>query len=399
MLASESAGDRSAAHRTLWLCFLICLCEGIDLQAAGVAAGGIRAQFHADAAHFGYFFSASTAGLFVGALFGGRLSDRIGRRSVLLASVCAFGLFSLLTLLAWDIGSLTWARLLTGLGLGGALPNVIALGSENARDSRRSANVTMIYAGMPLGGAIASAITLISAAEHWHWVFVVGGVAPLVLAPILAALLPESRAYQQARAAGAGRISEVLAGGRAARTLLLWITFLLGLLTLYLLLNWLPTLMMSSGLTKAQASLGQIAFNIGGAVAAIYVGVQLETQLRRVSVLTVFLSLPCLLGLLALAPGHVTTTVLLVFLLGASVVSAQGILYAFAPLCYPTAIRGTGVGFAVSMGRVGSIIGPLLGSVLVSSGRSPSQVLAGLLPLALVGSECAILLTWCTPRS
>jgi len=120
MSRSEAISEHSAAHRTLWLCFLICLCEGIDLQAAGVAAGGIHAEFHADAAYFGYFFSASTLGLFVGALFGGRLSDRIGRRSVLLASVCAFGLFSLLTPLAWDLGSLTWARLFTGLGLGGA---------------------------------------------------------------------------------------------------------------------------------------------------------------------------------------------------------------------------------------------------------------------------------------
>jgi MFS transporter, AAHS family, 3-hydroxyphenylpropionic acid transporter len=399
MPPSEGLGERSTARRTLWLCFLICLCEGIDLQAAGVAAGGIRAQFHADAAHFGYFFSASTFGLFVGALVGGRLSDRVGRRSVLLASVCAFGLFSLLTPFAWDIGSLSWARLLTGLGLGGALPNVIALSSENAPASQRSASVTMIYAGMPLGGALASLIMLVSAAEHWRWVFIVGGVVPLAIAPVLGLLLPESRAFQQHRAAGAGRIFDVFADGRAARTLLLWITFLLALLALYLLLNWLPTLMIDSGLTKAQAALAQIAFNIGGALAAIYVGLHLETNLRRIGVLVVFLALPCLLGLLALAPGTVTTTLLLVFLLGASVLAAQAILYAYAPLCYPTAIRGTGVGFAVSMGRIGSIIGPLLGSVLVGSGRTPSQVLTGLLPLVLVGSACAIRLTWRAPRA
>lgn len=144
------------------LCFLAALCEGIDLQAAGVAAAGIRQQFHPDGRWLAYFFSASTLGLFCGAIIGGRVADRLGRKPVLVTSIAVFGLFSILTGLAWDVDSLTLARLLTGLGLGGALPNLLAIGSEDAPVNRRSAYVTMIYAGTPLGGALASLVSLLT---------------------------------------------------------------------------------------------------------------------------------------------------------------------------------------------------------------------------------------------
>src|ERR1700676_300476 len=108
-------------------CLCAALCEGMDLQAAGVAAAVIGAEFKPTPDQFGTFFSASTFGLFFGALLGGRLADSIGRKKVLVAAVGAFGFFSLLTASAWNMQSLMWMRLLTGLGLGGALPMLIAL--------------------------------------------------------------------------------------------------------------------------------------------------------------------------------------------------------------------------------------------------------------------------------
>jgi AAHS family 3-hydroxyphenylpropionic acid transporter len=188
-----------------------------------------------------------------------------------------------------------------------------------------------------------------------------------------------------------------LENGRLPRTLLLWVSFFMALLTLYLLLNWLPKLLGGSGLDKSEVALGMIGFNLGGGLTAIFIGTHLESRQRHWGVLTVFVGIPLLLLWLASGPGSVPLFLGAVFGLGAAVVGAQAILYAFAPLCYPTRARGTGVGFAVAMGRIGSIVGPLLGGVLVGSGRSSSQVLAGLLPVVIVGSLCSIVLAWRQP--
>jgi len=226
---------------------------------------------------------------------------------------------------------------------------------------------------------------------------------PLLVAPAIKLWLPESLAFSRLKALASqspiarGGLFAFIEEGRLGRTLLLWVSFFLALLTLYLLLNWLPTLLAGSGLSRSAVAIGMIGFNLGGGVAALYVGLHLETQLRHWGVLLVFVGLPLLLLWLASAPQGVSLILAVVFGLGAAVVAAQAILYAFAPLCYPTRARGTGVGFAVAMGRIGSIVGPLLGGQLVKAGGSNSQVLSGLLPIVIVGSVCAIVLAWRRP--
>ncbi len=400
-----------AAHSaaTIICCVLAAFCEGMDLQAAGVAAGGIVPELRPDAQQLGTFFSASTLGLFFGALAGGRWSDLIGRRRVLIASIALFGSFSLLTPLAWDIRSLSWARLLTGLGLGGALPNLVALVNECSAANRRSANVALVYAGMPFGGALASLISMSIASSHWRWIFIAGGVAPLLIVPIMLSVLRESPAFERARSlvsapgiAGGGPIATpragsfkaVLSGGRAVSTLLLWSSFFLSLVMIYLLLSWLPTLLAGNGLTKAQAAGAQIAFNVGGGLAALLVGRLLEGRLRRATVLTIFIAVPVTLLLLSRAPAQLLWVVLIVAALGCSVLAAPAFLYAVAPACYPTSIRGAGVGMAVAIGRIGSIVGPKLGGTLKAAGHSSSQLLTDLLPIAVLGSVTGIVLAW-----
>jgi MFS transporter, AAHS family, 3-hydroxyphenylpropionic acid transporter len=269
---------------TIGLCFLAALCEGIDLQAAGVAAAGIGAEFKPGPDQFGTFFSASTFGLFLGAIVGGRLADSIGRKWVLVVSIGLFGLFSLLTSVAPDINSLIWARALTGLGLGGALPMLLALVTESSRTEHQSARVAAVYAAMPLGGAGASLIIMLTATSHWRGIFVVGGVLPLLLAPLMAAMLPESaaflRASQEAATLREGSFGALLAKGRARRTLLLWASFLLELLLLYLLLNWLPLLLMSGGISNVEGAGAQIGFNLGGVFSAVLIGYLLGGRLR-----------------------------------------------------------------------------------------------------------------------
>ena len=393
---------------TIILCVLVALCEGIDLQAAGVAAPGIAAEFKPAADQFGTFFSASTLGLFIGALLGGRLADSIGRKKVLVSSVALFGLFSLLTSLASSIAALTAARLLTGFGLGGALPMLLALVSETAGPNRQSASVAMVYAGTPFGGAVASLISMVLTSSQWRWVFVIGGIAPLLLTPFMIVGLRESAAFQRVASAvdmaelkampKRGSFAAIFADGRALRTILLWVSFFLGLLLLYLLLNWLPTLLVSGGLTRVQAVSAQIGFNVGGAFAALLIGYVMEGRLRNFGVILTFVTLPVLVVALAKVPSEVSVITLTVFLLGCSIVAAQAFLYAMAPLPYPTTIRGVGVGVAVAMGRIGSIVGPKLGGALKAAGHGPSQLLMDLVPVAVAASCAALLLAWVTRR-
>jgi AAHS family 3-hydroxyphenylpropionic acid transporter len=175
---------------------------------------------------------------------------------------------------------------------------------------------------------------------------------------------------------------------------LLWISSFLALLLLYLLLNWLPTLLVTDGLSHAQASAAQFGFNLCGAIAAVSMGYTLAGRRRAPAVILTFVALPILLAALARAPANVAMIMVLVSCLGCSVIAAQAFLYATAPVIYPTSIRGVGVGLSVAMGRVGSIVGPKLGGYLKSAGHGPSQLLTDLLPLVVLGSVCALLLAW-----
>jgi MFS transporter, AAHS family, 3-hydroxyphenylpropionic acid transporter len=376
----------------------VALCEGIDLQAAGVAAAGIGAEFKPSPDQFGTFFSASTFGLFLGAIIGGRLADSIGRKKVLVVSIGLFGLFSLLTSLAMDVHTLILARALTGLGLGGALPMLLALVTESTASEHESASVAMVYAAMPLGGAAASLLIMLIATSHWRTIFIVGGVLPLLLVPLLAILLPESAAFQRARQAPVrlreNSFTALFADGRARRTLLLWASFLLELLLLYLLLNWLPSLLMSDGISSVQAAGAQIGFNLGGVLSAVLVGYLLGGRLRNLTIAAVFVALPILIVVLAKSPPQFTVIASVVFFLGCAVLAAQAFLYTMAPINYPTRIRGMGVGAAVAFGRIGAIVGPKLGGMLKGAAHGPSQLLMDLLPVVIAGSLCALWLAW-----
>jgi MFS transporter, AAHS family, 3-hydroxyphenylpropionic acid transporter len=392
---------------TLILCLLAALCEGIDLQAAGLAAIGIAPALQPSPAQLGLFFSSGTLGLFVGALAGGRLADSIGRRRVLIASVFLFGMFSLLTPLAADMSSLSALRVLTGLGLGGAFPNLIALVAESSEERRRSANVADVYSAAPAGAVLVSLLSLAAGPTHWQWIFIFGGILPLALVPLMIAMLPESPEFVRMRESSRnGTAAQALQPGsflalftdqRALRTVLLWLSFLFGLLTLFLLLNWLPTLLSAAGFSSAQVAGVQIGFNLGGALAAVLAGRLFESKARRATILTIFIALPTFLYLLAAAPADFLTLVVVVVLLGCSLVAAQAFFYTVAPALYPTRVRGMGVGAAVAIGRLGSIIGPWLGGMLIASGRNSSQLLSALLPIALLGSATAILLAFKIP--
>jgi AAHS family 3-hydroxyphenylpropionic acid transporter len=373
-------------------CFVAAMCEGMDVQAAGVAAGGIKLDLKPTPGQLGLFFAAANLGLLVGAVFGGRLSDRIGRKWVLVASIGVFGVCSILTALAWDMTSLTAARLLTGLGLGGAMPNLIAMVADASHVRVRNAVIALTYVGMPLGGAVASAVVLGLPPGHWRWLFLIGGGAPLVIAPLMALVLPGGRpATGQAAQAEPGRIADLFADGRLSRTLVLWLGFFVATLTLHLLLSWLPLLLQGRGLSKGDAALAQFAFNAGGAVAALVAGLGLDSRWRPLSVAFSVVAIPAALLLVANAPAEAAGMAAFALLLGGGILAAQVILYSVAGGLYAPNLRGTGIGSAIGVGRLGSLAGPTLAAMLLSAGQTSTQVLTSLLPVVLA---CGLATAW-----
>jgi AAHS family 3-hydroxyphenylpropionic acid transporter len=304
-------------------------------------------------------------------------------------------------------------RFFTGFGLGAALPNLVALVSENSPASWKGRAVAIMYTGFPLGGALASAImasvavkdsaanALITGiglhAGDWRAIFYLGGLAPLVAVPLTGLVLPDSQEFSapqaQALAKPTSWAKAVFGEGRAFDSMLLWVSFFTTLLVLYLLLNWLPALLNSRGFDRGQAFLVQLAFNGGGIPGSILAGVLMDSSMRRAAVPLVYSGVVIFLVLIALMPGNIAIALTYGAILGAFVMGTQALLYGMAPVSYHAAIRGTGVGAAVCIGRLGSVVGPLFAAGLVGAGHSAAQVLMAIVPLALIGGVTAVLLS------
>lgn len=375
---------------TIALCFIVALIEGFDLQSAGTAAAGLRQSFALDPKMLGWVFSASIVGLLPGAFFGGWLADRIGRKKVLIAAVILFGVFSLWTAYVETYSHLLLARLMTGLGLGAALPNLIALCAEAVGEQRRSTAISIMYSGVPLGGALAAVVAMF-AHDHWQMTFIIGGLAPLAAVPLMIALLPESRAFEQTGTVlQRPSTSTALFGeGRAGATLLLWLAYFFTLTVMYMLLNWLPSLLIGQGFSKPDAGLVQMLFNIGGAIGSLLGGVLLDRGNPQRVTLCIYAGLLASLAGLGLSAG-VTAMAIAGFAAGLFVLAAQLVLYALAPPLYPTAVRATGVGAAVAIGRLGSVSGPLAAGQILAAGAGTAGVLLAASPGLVVAALAAV---------
>jgi MFS transporter, AAHS family, 3-hydroxyphenylpropionic acid transporter len=380
------------SRRALLLCFAVAIIEGFDLQAAGVAAPLLGPAMRLTAAQIGLFFAAATFGLIGGALVGGRIADLYGRRAGLIAALVTFGLFSVATGYARDYEALFAMRLLTGVGLGAALPNLVSIAAEAAPPQRTSHWVATMFAGMPTGGALAALLSTLGLHGGWSTIFIVGGILPIVVVPLLAFYLPE---LKPAPATLTDRPSESATAalfnpGRRGTTIALWSGFFCALLVLYLLLNWLPSLLVARGLGREQAGSVQIMFNGAGALSSIAVGRAMDGAYRTRITVATFAALILALVALAIVPATFTLVLAAGAVVGAALMPVQAILYGLAPSYYPPIIRGTGVGAAVAAGRLGSVAGPLLAGALIAGGRSGGVVLAGVIPIAAVAGAATI---------
>ena len=366
--------------RTIGLCFLVALMEGLDLQAAGIAAQGMAAAFELDKLHMSWVFSAGIFGLFPGAFAGGWLADRIGRKRVLMASVGLFGVFSLATALAWDINSLLVARCLTGVGLGAALPNLIALTSEVAGPRLRGTAVSLMYCGVPLGAALAALIGIADLAGGWQVVFYVGGVVPLLIVPLLGLYLPESQQFRNVQGeAPIGVVRGLFREGAALPTTLIWVSYFFTLMVVYILINWLPSLVIGQGFTGRQASWVMLALQIGAAAGTLFLGWVMDRlpawALSALIYVGILVSLTAL-GLASHLPGMLAAG----FIAGFFATGGQCVLYALAPHFYRPSIRATGVGSAVAIGRLGAMSGPLVAGKMLALGTGTAGVMLASAP-------------------
>lgn len=381
------------AKLTLLLCFAIAIFEGFDLQSMGVAAPRMRAEFMLDNAHMAWAFSAAIIGTLPGAIIGGRLSDIIGRKKVLIFSILLFGVMSLVTAFAANYELLLVIRFLTGLGMGGALPMMITLASEAVSSDRKGTAVSIMYSGIPCGGLLTSVVAMLLAGDaEWRHIFYVGGIAPILLIPLLMKFLTESTDYLDRKTQSATPFFEVLfAKERRMSTIQIWISFFCTLVVLYFLLNWLPLLMGAQGLTKLQANYVQMGYNVGGIFGSILMGMMLDKM--RMSFVIKFIYLGILVSLCCLSFSP-TVAVLALSAVGCGlfIVGGQSALYGLAAIYYPAEMRGTGVGAAVAVGRIGSFAGPLLAGFLLSLGQSATIVIGSSIPVILIAAISALML-------
>ena len=403
MTARIAIPARPGAGLTVALCCLAALAEGFDIQSMGVAAPTLAPALRLTRDQLGPVFSASTLGLLVGAIVLGRLADRVGRRWTLIASLAIYGVFSLATAWAWDFTSLAVIRVLAGVGLGGAMPNMIALAAEAVAEARRARFVAVMAATMPFGGVVAS---LAAASLDWRSIFVVGGLWPLAVAVLMLVLLPESHRFVAARqaqaegAASAPSYAHVLfGGGRAAATLSLWIAAFAMLLQLYLILNWLPTLMGAKGVSKPDAAWVQVLFNLGGGLGGLAIAALFSGARRAATFAVWFVGMAVGVVLLSQAQPTLMVSGLAGLAAGLFIPSAPTAIYALAPDYYGVAMRGTGVGAVIGMGRLGAIAGPILAAALLASGQGVAGVLLGLLPFVALAAAATFAALWRRPAS
>ena len=436
------------AGLTIGLCFLVAVLEGLDIQAMGVAAPKLGAELKLAREILGRALASSNIGLVAGASLGGWLADRIGRKPVLIAAVATFGAFTLATMFAWNYEWLFAARLGAGLGFGAALPNIMAMAAEVSAPEKRGASATMMFCGMPFGGGTVALISWLTPNQNWRVLFLIGGLAPLLIVPVLWRYLRETHVASQSMAGqksssalwlalvplyaacyfliasigklpGAGSLAAMpgwlavpltvviayalvhrqplFGEGRAFVSVLLWIIFLPTLLILYLILNWLPSLVVAKGFPQG-ASQAAVWFNYASVVGALLCGRLLDRFGVRWPLLVSYLGL---IGVLV-ALSQATTLPSILVLSGASgffLIGANYALYGAAASYYPQSMRGRGSGAAVAWGRLGSVAGPLAGGYLLASGTSAGGVVASMVPFAATAAIGVFILSFLARRA
>ena len=418
----EQAIDGSSLHplqiRVFFLCGLIALLDGYDIQTMAFVVPSLAIEWGLAATDFKLALAGSLIGIAIGALAAGPISDRWGRKRVLVGALLILGFATLTNSWARNLDQLLIYRFLTGIGLGASMPNVIALTAEYAPVRYRTLAVTLMFCGVPLGSAIAGfmAVDLI-ANFGWQSVFVIGGTLPLLLAPICALCLAESIKYLANRPARHQHLQRLLdkmrikisttsrltstttysnpvvvlfSDGRAPITLILWGVFSSNLFAMYYIVSWLPTVLQSVGWSHANSLRGSAMFQLGGVISSVVFSLLIDRSSPFRVLPPIFICTAFAFVCMSVATAIPAVGLSVLTVCGAGVVGAQFCINALSAALYPTRARATGVGCALAVGRFGAIISPFVAAGMISPSSTSSYFLIGAVPAVL----CACGVFW-----
>ncbi len=391
------------------LCFIVVFFDGFDLTVIGVAIPGMMKHLGVSPAEIGAAVSAGQLGPMVGAIILGIVADKYGRKKTMFASALVFGFFTYMTVHITSCTELAVYRFLAGIGMGGVIPNALAFGSEYAPSRLRAGLSLYMWAGMPTGAMIA-AFAASYLLPHWGWVsvFYVGGIAPIVISFLVLLILPESishlvksgkidkakeiirridkssaidlAAELQVHEPGKEKKSGVRAlfsGDFAMTTTLLWLLFFLSFYLLWILFSWVPTLLKQAGATTEQFSIGFAFIHMGSVIACLCIGT-LMSKFNKLNVVK-YLFLGAFVAMIAF--GYFASQAFAIILLvsiftGMLVNGGNSSLMGLASAVYPSEVRGSGIGCAYGIGKVGTLIAPLVGGLYLEAGWSVLKICA-----------------------
>jgi AAHS family 4-hydroxybenzoate transporter-like MFS transporter len=378
-----------------WTCFAIAMIDGYDTLMLSFIAPLISREWALSAADFGKLFAVSYAGAALGATVTGFAADRWGRKRLLVVSLTISGVFTLACALAADASQLMLWRAISGFGLGGAIPAISALTAAHAPVGQRSAAVTRMFLGYPIGALAGGAITAaVMVSAGWRSVFLAAGLCTCGLIPVVIFALTEGPpdATQPVRRVHARHpLVELIAEQRAAGTVLLCLATFLVLLVTYFLVSWTPTVLTLNGVSPRTAALSGVVLNCGGLIGAWLLSWIMARPRASLIVAGTLLVGSLLIGMLGQGvTGGGTTGFIMVFGVGLFVIGAQSNIPALCVKFFPEAVCATAVGVSMSCGRIGSIGGPLIGGYLVSAEVGWNRLfLIAAVPALLAGAALA----------
>ncbi len=381
----------------IWSIF-IAFIDGYDISAIAFAAPHLAKEWALKPGALGPVFSASLIGILFGSAIFGWVGDRYGRKVALIGANLLFGVFTFAAAHATNLDQMFWLRLLAGLGIGGVIPNIVAINTESAPRNLRATLAMIAVSCVTLGGAIPGLVTAVFVPQYgWQILFIIGGIAPIVIAVIAIFGLPESVKYMALHESQHGRLEKVIAmirpdyavpanarfviedekqfpgfnplylfrDGLALITPLLWLMFALNLMGYYFLLSWTPTLLTAAKVPPAIVALAGAMLQIGGAAGGILLSRWFERQ-RFLGISMLFVIAVPVVALIGFA-GLTSKPALLIviFAAGFCVLGVQTGINVIGALVYPTSLRANGSGWELGIGRFGSIIGPLVGALFV----------------------------------
>ena len=407
-------------YLVIGFCFAIVSVDGFDTAVIGFLAPKIASEWQLQPQGLAALFGAALFGSIAGSVIFGPICDYIGRTRTLVVATLMFGILTVAAGLSQNLTQLIALRFLAGIGLGGVLPCAIALTSEYAPTTRRSALVNAMFCGFTLGAATSGLIAAwLIPVFGWRMVFLAGGLVPVTLAIVSHFILPESLSFLTAKGGREDEIravlakitpggvpldwlpqSEVVSAGTSATelfavrplsgTLLLWLTAFCGLMSIYLLNSWMPLLLTQQGYSISQASVIGAMFQVGGTLGAIFLGILMDRKKPNRVIAVASLLAGFFLFAIGWFAGQPVLLAGALFCAGVCIPGAQVGSSAYAATWYPTRVRATGISWMSGMGRVGSLIGSVGGGVLVSMGLGIGGILGLLaIPMTVVAAAMA----------